>query len=123
MARRVAIARGFVVRPDFLLLDEPFVSLDEAIAQRLRLLLLDLLAAHRTTALFITHNLREAIMLADRLLFLSASPATLLDDVTVDLDERARRDPFAIEAFRARLPTLEAVLASPPPEPVLEDRA
>ncbi len=110
MARRVAIARAFVVRPTLLLLDEPFVSLDEPTAARLRRLLLELLAAHRVTTLFITHNLREAIMLADRLVFLSESPARIVAEVPVPLDRAARADEAAIEDFRTRLGELPALL-------------
>ncbi|MEK0083109.1 ABC transporter ATP-binding protein [Benzoatithermus flavus] len=111
MARRAALARAFVVRPDLLLLDEPFVSLDEPTAQHLRLLLLELLERHRTTVLFVTHALHEAIMLADRLLFLTASPARVLAVREVPLGAAERRDPLAVEACRNRLLAEEAELA------------
>jgi ABC-type nitrate/sulfonate/bicarbonate transport system ATPase subunit len=103
MARRVALARAFVVEPNLLLLDEPFVSLDEPTAQRLRFLLLDLLDRHRTTALFVTHSLHEAIMVADRLLFLSAAPARVMALREVPLGRADRRKPRLVEAFRERL--------------------
>lgn len=103
MARRVALARAFVVRPSLLLLDEPFVSLDEPTAQRLRLLLLDLLDRYGTTALFVTHALSEAITMADRLLFLSAVPGRVVAVCPVPLRAEERRRPLAVEAFRARL--------------------
>jgi NitT/TauT family transport system ATP-binding protein len=103
MARRAALARAFVVRPSLLLLDEPFVSLDEPTAHRLRLLLLELLERHGATALFVTHSLNEAIMLADRLLFLTASPGQLLDVRDVPLGRAERRQPARVEAFRQRL--------------------
>ena len=103
MARRVAIARALVVEPQILLLDEPFVSLDEPTARRLRLLLLDLLARHRITTLFVTHQLSEAIMLADRLVVLGGTPAGVVREIRVELTQEARRDPLAIEALRARL--------------------
>jgi ABC-type nitrate/sulfonate/bicarbonate transport system ATPase subunit len=103
MARRVALARAFVIRPGLLLLDEPYVSLDEPTAHRLRLLLLDLLAAHATTAIFVTHNLREAIMVAHRLMFLSASPARIAAETDVPLGRAERGDETAVEACRSRL--------------------
>jgi ABC-type nitrate/sulfonate/bicarbonate transport system ATPase subunit len=103
MARRAALARAFVIEPGLLLLDEPFVSLDEHTAARLRLLLQDLLAMHHSTAILVTHNLREAAMLARRLVLLSASPGQLIGELDVPLSEAERRDERAIEAFRTRL--------------------
>jgi len=78
LARRAAIARAFAVRPDFLLLDEPFVSLDEAVAARLRSELVALTTRTRVTTLFVTHDLAEAVQLADRLFFLSDRPARII---------------------------------------------
>jgi len=78
LARRAAIARAFAVRPDFLLLDEPFVSLDEAVADRLRDELMALTLRTKVTTLFVTHDLGEAIQLADRLFFLSDRPARIV---------------------------------------------
>src|SRR6185437_2046626 len=76
--RRVALARAFVGDPDLLLLDEPFQSLDAPTAQHLRDLLLALWARRRPTILFVTHDLREALSLGDRVLFLSASPGRIV---------------------------------------------
>jgi ABC-type nitrate/sulfonate/bicarbonate transport system ATPase subunit len=78
LARRAAIARAFAVRPDFLLLDEPFVSLDEAVADRLRSELVALASRTKVTTLFVTHDMAEAIQLADRLFFLSDRPARIV---------------------------------------------
>ena len=78
LARRAAIARAFALNPDFLLLDEPFVSLDEAVAQRLRGELTALTTRTRVTTLLVTHDLAEAIELADRLFFLSDRPARVM---------------------------------------------
>src|SRR6516225_3722336 len=75
LARRVALARAFAVEPDLLLLDEPFVSLDNALAARLRDELAELVNRRPVTTLLVTHNVEEAIGLADRLFLLSASPA------------------------------------------------
>lgn len=103
MARRVALARAFVIRPKTLLMDEPFVSLDEPTAHRLQQLLLDTLQAHPAAVIFVTHSLREAITLADRIVFLSASPTSVQRTVDVPLDRKTRRDEQAIEAFRQDL--------------------
>ena len=78
LARRVAIARAFAVRPALLLLDEPFVSLDEATAARLREELAALTRRERITTLCVTHGLLEAIELADHLFFLSPRPASVV---------------------------------------------
>jgi NitT/TauT family transport system ATP-binding protein len=83
LARRVALARAFAVEPDLLLLDEPFVSLDDALAARLREELAELVNRRPVTTLLVTHNVDEAAGLADRLLLLSVSPARILADVAV----------------------------------------
>ncbi len=70
----MALARAFAVEPDLLLLDEPFVSLDDALAARLREELAELVNRRPVTTLLVTHDVDEAIGLADRLLLLSASP-------------------------------------------------
>jgi ABC-type nitrate/sulfonate/bicarbonate transport system ATPase subunit len=103
MARRVALARAFAVSPDLLLMDEPFVSLDEPTAQRLRALLLEIWNARPTTVLFVTHNLREAIQLADRLVLLSPAPTRVLADLPVTVPRDRRDDEAAIEDFRREL--------------------
>jgi ABC-type nitrate/sulfonate/bicarbonate transport system ATPase subunit len=103
MARRAAIARAFAIRPELLLMDEPFVSLDEATADRLRQMLLGLWRSHPTTVLFVTHDLREAIVLADRILILSAAPGRLLADLPVTLPRTQRGDGVSIETVRAEL--------------------
>jgi NitT/TauT family transport system ATP-binding protein len=83
LARRVALARAFAVGPDLLLLDEPFVSLDDALAARLREELAVLVSRSPVTTLLVTHDIDEAIGLADRLLLLSASPARVIAEVPV----------------------------------------
>ncbi|WAJ31420.1 ATP-binding cassette domain-containing protein [Jeongeupella avenae] len=97
LARRAALARAFATEPSLLLLDEPFVSLDEMTASRLRALLVSVWSARPTTALMVTHNLREAVELADRIVFLTARPGRLRG--VVDLDRpRAARDAVWREA-------------------------
>lgn len=91
MARRAALARAFAVDPDLLLLDEPFVSLDAAAADRLRALLLRLVGARPTTVLLVTHDPEEAIALADRILLLSPAPGRVMAEMPI-LIPRQRRD-------------------------------
>jgi NitT/TauT family transport system ATP-binding protein len=102
LARRVALARAFAVEPDLLLLDEPFVSLDAALAARLRDELAELVAYRPTTVLLVTHNVDEAIGLGDRLFLLSASPARLLAEVPVDRPH-AEHTPAELAAIRSEI--------------------
>jgi NitT/TauT family transport system ATP-binding protein len=82
-ARRVALARAFAVKPDLLVLDEPFVSLDAALARRLQGELAALVTSRPVTTLIVTHSMDEAIGLADRLFLLSASPAHVVAEVPI----------------------------------------
>jgi NitT/TauT family transport system ATP-binding protein len=84
LARRVALARAFAVEPELLVLDEPFVSLDATLAARLRGELAELVARRPVTTLLVTHDVEEAIGLADRLFLLSAAPARLLADMPIE---------------------------------------
>ena len=102
LARRVALARAFAVEPDLLLLDEPFVSLDDALAARLRDELADLVNRRPITTLLVTHNVEEAIGLADRLLLLSLSPSRVLADVPVTRP-RTPRTPQELAAMREEI--------------------
>ncbi|MDP6352727.1 MAG: ABC transporter ATP-binding protein [Alphaproteobacteria bacterium] len=103
MQRRVALARAFVTEPQLLLLDEPFVSLDLPVGNRLRGLLLDLWRARPTTVVFVTHDLREAIYLADRIVFLSRGPSKVILDETVGLTRPRDVEDPAIDRFRIDL--------------------
>jgi ABC-type nitrate/sulfonate/bicarbonate transport system ATPase subunit len=82
-ARRVALARAFAVKPDLLVLDEPFVSLDAALAKHLQDELAVLVTSRRITTLIVTHSIDEAIGLADRVFLLSASPAHVIAEVPI----------------------------------------
>ena len=103
MSRRVAIIRAFAVDPDILLMDEPFVSLDAPTARQVRELLLALWSERPHTVLFVTHDLREAIALADRLVFLSAAPMSFISEVKVPIDRTDRHNEGVREEFRRQL--------------------
>lgn len=113
MARRAALARAFAVAPDLLLMDEPFLSLDAAAADRLRSLLLRLVSTRPATVLFVTHDLAEAVALADRILVLSSAPGRVLAEMPIALPRENRRDPETLARLRAEL----ARLAGHPIEP------
>ncbi|QFI69749.1 ABC transporter ATP-binding protein [Sinorhizobium alkalisoli] len=96
LARRAALARAFATEPSVLFLDEPFASLDERTADRLRRLLISVWAARPTTVLMVTHNLREALLLADRIIVLTPSPAQVLGVFDLRLS-REFRDTRALD--------------------------
>ena len=103
MSRRVAITRAFAVDPDLLLMDEPFVSLDAPTARQVRALLLSLWQQRPHTVLFVTHDLREAIALADRIVFLSAAPMRVVSEISVPLLRVEREKEACIDQFRQQL--------------------
>jgi ABC-type nitrate/sulfonate/bicarbonate transport system ATPase subunit len=102
LARRVALARAFAVEPDLLLLDEPFVSLDSALAAQLGQALVELVARNPVTTLLVTHDIDEAVGLADRLFLLSASPCRVIGDMPIEIP-RSARTPHNVAAFRAEI--------------------
>lgn len=103
MQRRVALLRAFLVKPALLLLDEPFISLDVPTAESLYALLADLRRDVMPTTVLVTHDLREALALADRVLFVSRSPARIILDHAVILPKPRRRDDQAVEQMHRAL--------------------
>ena len=105
LARRVALARAFAVEPNLLILDEPFASLDAALAARMREQLAWLVDRSPVTALLVTHDVEEAVRLADRLIVLSARPARVIADIPIAgaRRERSEADIAALKVDIARL--------------------
>lgn len=101
-ARRVSLARAFAMRPDTLLLDEPFASLDREAAARMQSLLLDLLRDHPARLLLVTHDPMEAARLATRALTLGGIPATVQRESHLD-DPPANRSDARITQLAAEL--------------------
>jgi NitT/TauT family transport system ATP-binding protein len=85
MRQRVNIARALAVSPEILLLDEPFAALDAQTREFMQFELMKILARAKATALFITHQISEAIFLSNRIVVFSARPARIKDIVAVDL--------------------------------------
>jgi NitT/TauT family transport system ATP-binding protein len=84
MRQRVSICRALVNDPSILLMDEPFSALDAITRDQMNVLLLDLWQQQQArTALFITHSIREAVLLSDRILVMTRRPATIVQDVVV----------------------------------------
>src|SRR6202023_858265 len=91
MKQRVAIARALTNRPKVLLMDEPFGALDAQTREEMQALMLLLHAHERTTVLFVTHDVEEAIFLSSRILVFSARPGRVISDLTVPFGPSAER--------------------------------
>jgi len=87
MRMRVSLARALVTRPDVLMLDEPFAALDDISRQQLNDELLRLWQEQRWTALFVTHNVSEAVYLSQRIIVMAARPGRIVADVRVESPE------------------------------------
>jgi NitT/TauT family transport system ATP-binding protein len=103
LARRAALARALAIEPDVLILDEPFVSLDALTAARLRGLLAATVARRSVTTVMVTHDIREAIELADRLIVMTPRPGRVLGVETFDPPRGPARDSGWSEARLADL--------------------
>jgi NitT/TauT family transport system ATP-binding protein len=90
LARRVALARAFAVEPDFLILDEPLASLDDALAARLRDQIAALVDSRSVMTLLVTHSVDDAVRLGDRLFLLSPRPARILGVMPIHIPRMAR---------------------------------
>lgn len=99
MQQRVALARAFVVDPAVLLMDEPFASLDEITRRRLHVELMNLWDRESRTGIFITHNVDEAILLADRVVVMSPQPGRVADVITVRLPRPRRLEHEQLPEF------------------------
>ena len=94
MQQRVAIARALAYNPAVLLMDEPFAALDALTRDEMQRLLVDVWAQTRKTVLYVTHNVAEAVYLADRVIVLSPHPGTVIADIRIPLPRP--RDPLSV---------------------------
>jgi NitT/TauT family transport system ATP-binding protein len=113
MKQRVAIARALANQPRILLMDEPFGALDAQSRTRMQSYLLEIWKKVDITIVFITHDLDEAIFLADRILVLSAHPGEVQELIEVPLDRPRGMDQFGTPAFAATKARLERLIHPP----------
>lgn len=101
MKQRVAIARAFVTEPDLLLMDEPFGQLDTNTRFNIERKLIEVWEKMKGTVIFVTHNIEEAVYLAERILVMTQKPTRIKEEVNVDLPRpRNYADPKFAEIRR-----------------------
>ena len=103
MQRRVALARSFATQPQLLILDEPFTSLDEPVANVLRKMLLELWTKQPTTIIFVTHDLDEAIYLSDKIVFLSKPPSKVIKEININTKRPRKMDNITIQKIKIKI--------------------
>lgn len=101
MAQRVALARSVAREPEILLLDEPFSALDEITRSEMQLLLKRITTHHQTAAVLVTHDIDEALLVADRIVLIGGHPALQMDEWALSLAHP--RDEAAPELTRTRV--------------------
>ncbi len=122
MKQRVAIIRALANQPKILLMDEPFAALDPQNRLKMQQYLLEIWQNIDITIFFITHDLDEAIYLADRILVLDANPGRVREVVNVPLPRPRADDTLLSPAFMATKEYLESLVHPPEPELDFEEK-
>ena len=100
MQQRVAIARSLIHDPEVLFMDEPFGALDAMTREELNMSVQEIQMQARKTVMFVTHDIAEAVFLADRVFVMSAHPGRVIEEITVDLPRPRTIDSRVTEPFR-----------------------
>jgi ABC-type nitrate/sulfonate/bicarbonate transport system ATPase subunit len=103
MQRRAALVRAFINKPDILLLDEPFISLDYPTVQALRSDFLKFYKKYKPTVILITHDLKEAVSLSQRILFLDSKPMKIVLDYKNENDYSSNLENLEIEKVKEEI--------------------
>lgn len=110
MKQRVALARALYTKPKVLLLDEPFGALDLWLRTKLMIDVANILRSHKTTALMVTHDVTEAIMICDKVYVFSSRPGRIVREVNVAFNEPRNMDLLRDRLFRASVEELQDAL-------------
>ena len=101
MLQRIGVIRAMVHNPEILLMDEPFGQLDETMREQLNIELMDIVSKLGQTVIFITHNVSEAVLLADRVYIMGTNPGRIIKEVTVGFERprtlEIQQDPKFVE--------------------------
>ena len=107
MKQRVAVARAYAYEPQFMLMDEPFGALDAQTRENLQSLTIEVWEKTKKTIFYVTHNLSEAVYLADRIIVLAGQPGVIHKEIIVDVARP--RDPFDPRVIELEHMATEAV--------------
>ncbi len=103
MKKRVALARVLILKPEVLLMDEPFASLDTQTREEMQKFLLSLWENLSHTIIFVTHDVTEAVTLADRILVMTKDPGRIREEIRVDLPRPRKREKSDFLFFSRKL--------------------
>lgn len=112
MQQRVSFARALINKPEVLLLDEPFSKLDSFTKTNLMIDFSKILSQEKTTTIFITHNIEEAVFLSNKIILLSNKPATILEELTNNLPQPRNLDTYNLPDFEKQMSYCRNLLMS-----------
>lgn len=101
MRQRMALARTMIVSPKLVLLDEPMGALDQRTRERMQLFLLQIIVEANITAVLVTHDIREAVLLSDRIIMLGARPGRIVGEIESDLPKPRSHHQLATPEFES----------------------